>query len=144
MCGRRTKGKEKPSKAFLTWRGALIYGRFWRPPTPASGWSHYDAGLSQVAGRRLAANAHRFLNLSKRPSQSPQGYDWLSLVVAQDVAHIAEGIALRPFNVLTAALYMAGFQVIMYGRFWVFTEKIGIKGLTFRHCGEPSSPIFTA
>jgi hypothetical protein len=66
------------------------------------------------------------LNAPQRPSQPPQRYDLLFLFIAQDIAHIDGGY--RPcveINVLNAALSLAGFQVIMYGRFWVFTEGTG-------------------
>ena len=35
---------------------------------------------------------------------------------------MTEGIASRRVNVLSEGLLVAGFQVIMSGRFWVFTE----------------------
>jgi hypothetical protein len=47
----------------------------------------------------------------------------LFLLFVQDVTHIAEGIGPRVgINVLDCGLSLAGFQVIIDGRFWVITE----------------------
>ena len=47
----------------------------------------------------------------------------LFLFFVQDVTHIAEGIGPRVgINVLDSGLSLAGFQVIINGRFWVITE----------------------
>jgi hypothetical protein len=47
----------------------------------------------------------------------------LFLFFGQDVTHIAEGIGPRVgINVLDGGLSLAGFQVIIDGRFWVFTK----------------------
>jgi hypothetical protein len=43
----------------------------------------------------------------------------------QDVTHIAEGNRPRVgINVLDCGLSLAGFQVIINGRFWVITEAV--------------------
>jgi hypothetical protein len=48
----------------------------------------------------------------------------LFLFFFQDVTHIAEGNRPRlGINVLDCGLSLAGFQVIMDGRFWVITEE---------------------
>jgi hypothetical protein len=65
--------------------------------------SHRDSRLLQIARRRLAAHVHRLLNPPQRPAQPPQRYHLLFLFLAQDVTHIAEGIALSPFNVPNVA-----------------------------------------
>jgi hypothetical protein len=50
----------------------------------------------------------------------------LFLFFGQDVTHIAEGIGPRAgINVLDGGLSLAGFQVIIDGRFWVFTKGAG-------------------
>jgi hypothetical protein len=50
--------------------------------------------------------------------------DLLSLFLVQDVAHIDGGYRPRVgLNVPSDGLSLAGFQVIMYGRFWVITEE---------------------
>jgi hypothetical protein len=47
----------------------------------------------------------------------------LSLFFGQDVTHIAEGKRPRVgINVLVYGLSLAGFEVIIDGRFWVITE----------------------
>jgi hypothetical protein len=47
----------------------------------------------------------------------------LSLFFVQDVTHIAEGKRPRlGISVLDCGLSLAGFQVIINGRFWVITE----------------------
>jgi hypothetical protein len=51
----------------------------------------------------------------------------LFLFFGQDVTHIAEGIGPRVgINVLDRGLSLAGFQVIINGRFWVITEADGV------------------
>jgi hypothetical protein len=56
-------------------------------------------------------------------SQPPQRDDLLFDLFAQDVTHIVGGYRPRArVNVLNEGLSLAGFQVIMYGRFWVITE----------------------
>jgi hypothetical protein len=55
----------------------------------------------------------------------------LFLFFAQDVAHIDGGYRPRvTVNVLGDGLSSAGFQVIINGGFWVFTEADGYVGLT--------------
>ena len=53
----------------------------------------------------------------------------LFLRFVQDIAHI-DGGYLPPVrvNVLSVGLSLAGFQVIMYGRFWVITEAMVLIG----------------
>jgi hypothetical protein len=63
------------------------------------------------------------LDSSQRPSQSPQRYDLLFLFIVQDIAHNDGGYRPRvEIKCPERCLSLAGFQVIMYGRFWVFTE----------------------
>jgi hypothetical protein len=57
----------------------------------------------------------------------------LFLFFGQDVTHIAEGIGPRVgINVLDGGLSLAGFQVIIDGRFWVFT-KVPSPASSFGH-----------
>jgi len=54
-------------------------------------------------------------------------FAWVMLLLffVQDVTHIAEGIGPRVgTNVLDGGLSLAGFQVIINGRFWVITEAV--------------------
>jgi hypothetical protein len=63
------------------------------------------------------------LDSPQRPAQPSQSDDLLFLFFVQDVTHIAEGIGPRVvINVLDGGLSLAGFQVIINGRFWVITE----------------------
>jgi hypothetical protein len=86
-------------------------------------WPHHDPDLFQVARRGLAAHAYRFLNPPQRPAQTPEGYDLLFLFIAQDIAHMRRVSPHAQNQRPERGLYMAGFQVIIYGRFWVFTEE---------------------
>ena len=72
-----------------------------------------------MVSRRMCAA--RSIRRSDHPRR-PKAITLLSLFLVQDVAHIDGGY--RPcvgLNVPSAWL-LAGFQVIMYGRFWVITE----------------------
>lgn len=63
------------------------------------------------------------LNPPQRPSQPPQRDHLLFLLFAQDIAHADAGYSPRQNQRPESALPLAGFQVITYGRFWVFTEE---------------------
>ena len=106
--------------------GDHLIGRFWwQLPSPASGRSQSDPGGLQVGSHRFATNAGIPLDSPQRPAQPPQGDDLLFLFFFQDVTHIAEGNRPRlGINVLDCGLSLAGFQVIIDGRFWVITEGI--------------------
>jgi hypothetical protein len=69
-------------------------------------------------------DAHRLLDSWQRPAQPRQCYDLLLLFFAQDVAHNVEGISSRGNQRPERDLPLAGFQVIIYGRSWVFTEGL--------------------
>jgi hypothetical protein len=57
------------------------------------------------------------------PAKLAQCNHLLSLLFAQDIAHVVAGYALRQIQ-CPEPTSLAGFQVITYGRFWVFTEVI--------------------
>jgi hypothetical protein len=42
-------------------------------------------------------------------------------VCAQEISHVDAGYSLRPVQ-CPEPISLAGFQLITYGRFWVFTE----------------------
>src|ERR1700688_4547556 len=92
-------------------------------PPPPAGRPHWDSSGSEISRYGFSADLRGALNASQRPSQPPQGNNLLFLFFVQDIAHIDGGY--RPpvrVNVLSVGLSLAGFQVIMYGRFWVITE----------------------
>ena len=100
-------------------------GRFWRRPAPASARAHRNSGGLKVCPNRLASDVHGSFDAPQRPFQTPQSYYLLSLFLSQEVAHIDGGYGPRVgFNVPSDGLSLAGFQVIMYGWFWVVTEAI--------------------
>src|SRR3954453_6240879 len=100
-----------------------LYGRFCRGrPSPSPWRPYHDPGLFEVARCGLAPHAHRFLDSPQRPAQTPEGYDLLFLFIAQDIAHMRRVPPSRSNQRPERGLYMAGFHVIIYGRFWVFTE----------------------
>jgi hypothetical protein len=52
----------------------------------------------------------------------PNAYDLLSLVPAQDIAHVDGGYSSRLDQCPGSACLLAGFQVIIIGRIWVIPE----------------------
>jgi hypothetical protein len=91
--------------------------------SPTARRSKGDPGGLQTGSRRFAPNTGVPLDAPQRPAQPPQSEDLLFLFFGQDVTHIAEGIGPRVgINVLDCGLSLAGFQVIINGRFWVITE----------------------
>src|SRR5215472_8102819 len=84
-----------------------------------------NAGASEVCSDGLAPDVSGPFNAPQRTSRTPESYDLLSLFLVQDVAHIDGEYRPRVgLNVPSDGLSLAGFQVIMYGRFWVITEGI--------------------
>jgi hypothetical protein len=65
---------------------------------------------------------NRRFNAPQRPSQPPQRDHLLFLFLVQDIAHVDAGYPRVRINVLDQSLPLAGFQVIIIGRFWVITE----------------------
>jgi hypothetical protein len=63
------------------------------------------------------ANVHGRFDAPQRPSQPPQRDDLLSLLFAQDVAHVDAGYALRLDQCPESVRSLAAFQVIIIGRF---------------------------
>ncbi len=124
FCGSRVGGGV-PGRFCHPRVGDHFIGRFcWQLPSPASGRSQSDPGGFQIRGRRFAPHAGILLDPPQRPAQPPQGYNLLFLLFGQDVTHIAEGNRPRlGINVLDCGLSLAGFQVIIDGRFWVITEE---------------------
>lgn len=104
--------------------GGHRFGRIcWRVAPPARR-PHSQAGGAQILANRLAPDARRRFDPAQRPAQPSQRYDLLSLLVAQDVGHAGGGTIRSPAaSTSWASLLMAGFQVSIYGRFWVSTEE---------------------
>jgi hypothetical protein len=95
------------------------------------------SGGLQIHRRRFAPNTGIPLDSPQRPAQPPQSEDLLFLFFGQDVTHIAEGIGPRVgINVLDGGLSLAGFQVIIDGRFWVFTKDGAVRLSAFDANGE--------
>jgi hypothetical protein len=59
------------------------------------------------------------------PAQPAQSNHLLLLVFAQDIAHDHAEYSLRRVQ-CPEPISLAGFQLITYGRFWVFTEACSI------------------
>jgi len=100
-----------------------LVGRFCLPTAPFAQPPESDSGGSQVRGGRFAPYPSSPLNPPQRPSQASQGNDLL-VEFAQDVTHPRRVSPSRAINVLSEGLSLAGFQLIMYGRFWVITEGL--------------------
>src|SRR6185369_5026424 len=89
-----TVGRFWPSSASapVDRSGGHLIGRFCRcPPSPAAGSSNGDSGGLEVSSRRLPPNACFLLDAPQRPAQPPQRDDLLSLLFAQDIAHVDGG-----------------------------------------------------
>ena len=72
--------------------GGHLIGRFCRcPPPPTSRSPNGDSGGVEVSSRRLPPNACFLLDAPQRPAQPPQRDDLLSLLFAQDIAHVDGG-----------------------------------------------------
>jgi hypothetical protein len=103
--------------------GGHLFGRICRRVAPPPGGPHGEPGGLEVGPGGLAPHARRRFNAAQRPAQLPEGNDLPLLRVAQDVRH-AGGGAHSPTAASTSErlLPMAGFQLSIYGRFWVSTE----------------------
>jgi hypothetical protein len=92
---------------------------WWRPAAPA----HRNGGSAEVLAGGLTTHARLALDPPQRPAESAQCFYLLSLLVAQDVRHPAGGPQWSAsFVDVPERLSVAGFQVIIGGRFWVITE----------------------
>ena len=94
---RRVGGHRWPGLAELGDReggqvGGHLIGRFYRcPPPPTSRSPNGDSGGFEVSPRRFPANTCLLLDAPQRPAQPPQRDDLLSLLFAQDIAHVDGG-----------------------------------------------------
>ncbi len=123
FCGGRVGGGV-PGRFCHPRVGDHLIGRFW--------WQLPSPSLRAVAkrSRRTSGRQPPFRDecrysagFAAATSPPPQGDDLLFLFFFQDVTHIAEGNRPRlGINVLDCGLSLAGFQVIIDGRFWVITE----------------------
>ena len=72
--------------------GGHPIGRFCRcPSSPTAGSSNGNSGCFEVGSRGFPANACFVLDAPQRPAQPPQRDDLLSLLFAQDIAHVDGG-----------------------------------------------------
>ena len=85
------------------------------------GAGHRNPGGSQIAADRLAPDMYGRFNPPQGPAKLAQRNHLLSLLFAQDIAHVVAAYALRQIQ-CPEPISLAGFQVITYGRVWVFTE----------------------
>src|ERR1019366_30592 len=71
------------------------------------------------------------------PSQSPQSYDLLFLLFVQDIGHAHGAYKPPPASMSQTLLSLAGFQVILIGRFWVIAEVSGMQS----NLGSRMAPV---
>src|SRR5271157_1415969 len=102
--------------------GDHLVGRFWRSPPPTTGRTHCNPSRFQVCAGGFATDLGGLLDPSQRPSQSPQSYDLLFLLFVQDIGHAHGAYKPPPASMSQTLLSLAGFQVILIGRFWVIAE----------------------
>ena len=92
------------------------------PPT----WrTHCDSSRFQVRAGGFATDSGRLLDAPQRPTQPSQSQDLLFLLFVQDIAHAHGGYKSPRVSMSQTSLSLAGFQVILIGRFWVIAEAYG-------------------
>ena len=104
--------------------GGHLYGRFWRVAPPPGG-PHREPGGLEVGRRRSPAARPSPLAMrrSVQPNR-PRAMTCCFFASLKRLAMAAQGPrSLAPRQRLERLLPMAGFQVSMYGRFWVSTEE---------------------
>src|SRR5271165_4918514 len=104
-------------ESVITWLAG-----FWRSPPPTAGRTHGNPSRFQVCTGGFATDPGRLLDPPQRPSQSPQSYDLLFLLFLQDIGHAHGAYKPPPASMSQTLLSLAGFQVILIGRFWVIAE----------------------
>src|SRR5208337_3310381 len=112
--------------------GDHFVGRFWFAPPPATGRTHRNPRRFQVRACGFPTDSGRLLDAPQRPAQPSQSYDLLFLLFVQDIGH-AHGAYKPPRESMSRTLLsLAGFQVIITGRFWVIAEDIAGVGILAR------------
>src|SRR5439155_14346924 len=84
--------------------------------------THRDPGCFQISAWRFSTHTSGLLNAPKRPAEPSQCDDLLFLFFVQDIAHA--GGAYPAASMSRTSLSLAGFQLIIIGRFWVTAEAI--------------------
>lgn len=99
-------------------------GRFCRRTAAPT---HGDPGGLEVRARGLPPHARLALDAPQRPAELAKRFYLLSFLIAQDVGHLppADHESAGFVNVPRQA-EVAGFQVILSGRFWVITEVAAV------------------
>ena len=104
--------------------GNHLNGRFCRcaPPHPPGGRTGMPAArrYPPIVSRRMCTAAS--MRRSDHPSR-PSAMTCCLLFFAQDIAHVDGGYSPARINVLVRSP-LAGFQVIIIGRFWVIPEAL--------------------
>jgi hypothetical protein len=101
--------------------GNHLLGRFWRRTPPPSGRPYRDSGgFGPMVSRRMCTA--RSIRRSDHPRR-PNAITCCLFSSFKTLLTLTERVPLSVgFNVPSDGLSLAGFQVIMYGRFWVITE----------------------
>ena len=93
-------------------------------PPPATRRPHRNPGRFQVGAGGFPTDAGRLLDAPQRPAQPSQSYDLLFLLFVQDIGHADGGYKPLPESMSRTLFSLAGFQVILIGRFWVIAEGV--------------------
>src|ERR1700677_3636056 len=89
---------------------------------PAARRSQRDPGNAQIIARRFTPHSRCLLDSTQGPPKPSQRDHLFASLFAQDISHPTK--ANGPRRKLCLYLFaMAGFQVTLYGRFWV-TPKV--------------------
>src|ERR1700728_1349210 len=92
---------------------------------PAARRSQRDPGNAQIIARRFTPHSRCLLDSTQGPPKPSQRDHLFASLFAQDISHPTE--ANGPRRKLCLDLFaMAGFQVTLYGRFWVTAKVIEI------------------
>ena len=84
--------------------------------------TYSDSRGIEVGAHRFSTHTGFLLNAPQWPAEPSQCDDLLFLCFVQDIAH-ADGAYLLPSESTSERRYpLAGFEVIIIGRFWVITE----------------------
>jgi hypothetical protein len=102
--------------------GGHLYGRFCRTMVSPPTWrSQCNAGGAKIIACRFTAHSRCLFDPPKRPPKAAQCHYLIPLFFAQDITHANRGYLPPPW-LMSRLLAMAGFEVTLYGRFWVTPE----------------------
>jgi hypothetical protein len=120
--------------------GDHFVGRFWFAPPPTTGRTHCNPGRFQTCAGGFATDSGRLLDAPQRPAQ-PSRAKTCCFFSFQDIGH-AHGAYKSPRESMSRTLLsLAGFQVIISGRFWVIAEVSTLFSTTEMASGSSTQKV---